>query len=68
VNSLLPSVFNAGISLGTVLGGFVIAHYGIHSVIWASVLPLSLAWGLSFVRSGKKRQVAEPALAMEAAA
>ena len=68
VNSLLPSVFNAGISLGTMLGGFVIAHYGVHDVIWASVPLLSLAWGLSFVRLDKKQAVAEQALAMEAAA
>ncbi|TDX00996.1 MFS transporter [Dinghuibacter silviterrae] len=48
VNSFLPSAYNAGITLGTLLGGFVIAHYGVHQVIWASVPLLALAWGISF--------------------
>ena len=54
VNSFLPSAYNAGITLGTILGGFVIAHYGIHDVIWASVPLLTLAWGLSFVSLKRK--------------
>jgi DHA1 family inner membrane transport protein len=49
VNSLLPSFFNAGITLGTLLGGFVIAHYGVHNVIWMTVSLLLLSFGLSFV-------------------
>jgi DHA1 family inner membrane transport protein len=50
VNSLLPSFFNAGITLGTLLGGFVIAHYGIHQVIWMTVPLLLLAFGMSFIK------------------
>jgi predicted MFS family arabinose efflux permease len=48
VNSFLPSAYNAGITLGTLLGGFVIARYGVHQIVWASVPLLALAWGLSF--------------------
>ena len=55
VNSLLPSFFNAGITLGTLLGGFVIAHYGIHQVIWMTVPLLMLALGLTFVTSGQQQ-------------
>jgi len=50
VNSLLPSFFNAGITLGTLLGGAVIASYGVHQVIWMTVLLLLLSFGLSFVK------------------
>lgn len=59
VNSLLPSFFNAGITLGTLLGGFVIAHYGIHQVIWMTVPLLLLALGLSFVPGGSQSVVDE---------
>lgn len=62
VNSLLPSFFNAGITLGSLLGGFVIAHYGIHEVIWMTVPLLLLALGLSFVTVKEKQTVSkEPA-------
>jgi predicted MFS family arabinose efflux permease len=49
VNSLLPSFFNAGITIGTLLGGFVIARYGIHAVIWMTVPLLLLSLGLTFI-------------------
>lgn len=48
VNSLLTSCYNIGISLGALLGGLVIAKYGIHEIIWMSVPLLLLAYGLSF--------------------
>jgi DHA1 family inner membrane transport protein len=54
VNSLMPSFFNAGITLGTLLGGFVIAHYGIHEVIWMTVPLLSISLVLSFIGRDKK--------------
>jgi DHA1 family inner membrane transport protein len=54
VNSLMPSFFNAGITLGTLLGGFVITHYGIHQVIWMTVPLLSVALILSFIAQDKK--------------
>jgi predicted MFS family arabinose efflux permease len=57
VNGLLPSFFNAGITLGSLLGGFVIVHYGIHEVIWMTVPLLLLAFGLSFVTGNKKQKV-----------
>jgi DHA1 family inner membrane transport protein len=49
VNSLLTSCYNIGISLGAFLGGFVIAKYGIHEIIWMSIPLLLLAYALSFV-------------------
>lgn len=55
VNSLLPSFFNAGITIGTLLGGFVIARYGIHAVIWMTVPLLLLSLGLTFITSPQQR-------------
>jgi DHA1 family inner membrane transport protein len=69
VNSLLPSFFNAGITLGTLLGGFIIMRFGIHEVIWVTVPLLLLALGLSFITGTKKQpvvqEVAEPELKPE---
>jgi predicted MFS family arabinose efflux permease len=59
VNSLLPSFFNAGITVGSLLGGFVIAHYGIHEVIWMTVPLLLLALGLSFVTINEKQEASK---------
>lgn len=56
VNSLLPSFFNAGITLGTLLGGFVIAHYGVHEVIWMTVFLLLISFSLSFVKIKESRK------------
>lgn len=56
VNSLLPSFFNLGITLGTLLGGFVIARYGVHEVIWMTVSLLLLSFGLSFVKIKESRK------------
>lgn len=61
VNSLLPSFFNAGITLGTLLGGFVIAHYGVHNVIWMTVSLLLLSFCLSFVNIKEKQKKKVPA-------
>lgn len=68
VNSLMPSFFNAGITLGTLLGGFVIAHYGIHQVIWMTVPLLSVALFLSFIGQDKKATVTQESLSENAAA
>lgn len=54
VNSLLTSCFNIGISLGTMLGGYMIARFGVHHVVWMSVALLSATLLLSFVSFGKK--------------
>jgi DHA1 family inner membrane transport protein len=59
VNSLLTSCYNIGISLGALLGGLVIAHYGIHQIIWMSVPLLLLAYGLSFVTITKRQKTGE---------
>ncbi|MDN5283898.1 MAG: transporter [Mucilaginibacter sp.] len=63
VNSLLPSFFNAGITLGTLLGGLIIAHYGIHEVIWMTVPLLVLSLGLSYVTLGTKQKTSENTIA-----
>jgi DHA1 family inner membrane transport protein len=65
VNSLMPSFFNAGITIGTLLGGFVIAHYGIHQVIWMTVPLLLLALALSFVTGGRQEIADEKPLVEE---
>jgi DHA1 family inner membrane transport protein len=55
VNSLLPSFFNAGITIGTLLGGAIIARYGIHAVIWMTVPLLLLSLALTFITDPQKR-------------
>lgn len=59
--SLMASFANAGITLGTLAGGAVIAAMGVHEVIWVSVCLLLLTWGLSFVRVSRKTIPAVPA-------
>jgi DHA1 family inner membrane transport protein len=59
INSLLPSFFNAGITVGTLLGGFVIAHYGIHQVIWMTIPLLVLSLGLTFIKQNEKEKATE---------
>lgn len=54
VNSLLTSSFNIGISLGAFLGGIISVHYGVHYVLWVSILLLSVTFILSFVRFPNK--------------
>lgn len=49
VNSLLTSSFNIGISLGAFLGGIVSTYYGVHYVLWVSVLLLAVTFAMSFV-------------------
>ncbi|GAA4329194.1 MFS transporter [Mucilaginibacter gynuensis] len=49
VNSLLTSCYNIGISLGALLGGLMIAYFGIHQIIWMSVPLLLIAYGLTFL-------------------
>lgn len=59
--SLMVSFGNAGVTLGTLLGGFFITRFGIHEVIWISMLLLLLTFLLSFIATGKKRAVPEEA-------
>jgi predicted MFS family arabinose efflux permease len=63
VNSLLTSCYNIGISLGALLGGIIIARYGIHEIIWMSVPLLLLAYGLSFVTSTKTQKTGKNVIA-----
>lgn len=47
--SLMVSFGNAGFALGSFLGGITIRYYGIHNVVWMSILCLLFALVLSFV-------------------
>lgn len=49
VNSLLTSAFNIVISLGAFLGGVISVHYGVHHVLWVSILLLAITFAMSFV-------------------
>jgi predicted MFS family arabinose efflux permease len=57
--SLMVSFGNAGVTLGTLLGGFMITAFGIREVVWISSLLLLITFGLTFVTVGKKKAVAE---------
>lgn len=57
--SLMVSFGNAGVTLGTFLGGVVITHFGVHQVIWISILLLVVALGLTYVFVGKRAAVTE---------
>ncbi|GGH19087.1 MFS transporter [Sphingobacterium alkalisoli] len=70
VNSLLTSSFNIGISLGAFLGGLVSVYYGVHYVLWVSILLLTVTFIVSFVtfpkdiseneQASELKQVASP--------
>ena len=47
--SLMVSFGNAGVTLGTFLGGIIITRFGIHEVIWISILLLIASLVLTFV-------------------
>lgn len=57
--SLMVSFGNAGVTVGTMVGGFIITYYGVHHVIWGSMLLLLVAFGMSFIVLGKKQPVAD---------
>lgn len=59
VNSLLTSCYNIGISLGAFLGGFIIAKYGIHQIVWISIALLGTTLALSFITFPKKSEIEE---------
>jgi multidrug resistance protein len=52
--SLMVSFGNAGVTLGTFLGGIIIAAFGVHQVIWISILLLFVSLAMTFVFVGKK--------------
>ncbi|HEX6429426.1 MAG TPA: MFS transporter [Niastella sp.] len=47
--SLMVSFGNAGVTLGTFLGGIIITQFGIHEVIWISIVLLLASLALTFV-------------------
>ena len=53
--SLMVSFGNAGVTLGTFLGGLIITRFGIHEVIWISIGLLVVALGLTWVFVGRQR-------------
>jgi predicted MFS family arabinose efflux permease len=57
--SLMVSFGNAGVTLGTFLGGLVIKSFGIHQVIWISILLLLVALALTYVFVGRRSAVTE---------
>ncbi|WP_205511102.1 MFS transporter [Longitalea arenae] len=59
--SLMVSFGNAGVTLGTFLGGIVITQFGVHQVIWISILLLLVSLALTYVFVGKRKEVSEPA-------
>jgi DHA1 family inner membrane transport protein len=63
--SLMVSFGNAGVTLGTFLGGIIIASYGVHEVIWISILLLVASLALTFVVIGKRRAAREQAISVE---
>lgn len=50
-NSFLPSFFNLGITIGTMVSGWMIKRTSVHDVIWISILFLIGAFALSFVKT-----------------
>jgi DHA1 family inner membrane transport protein len=57
--SLMVSFGNAGVTLGTFLGGVVIKSFGVHEVIWISILLLLVALALTYVFVGRRSAVNE---------
>jgi len=57
--SLMVSFGNAGVTLGTFLGGIIIAHFGVHHVIWISILLLLVSLALTFVFIGRRSAAPE---------
>lgn len=56
-SSLMVSFGNAGVTLGTMMGGVAIAAWGTHGLVWMSIPLLGFAYVLTFVRfAGAKSQ------------
>ena len=49
-SSLMVSFGNAGVTLGTMMGGVAIAAWGTHGLVWMSIPLLGLAYVLTYVR------------------
>ncbi|MFT3827850.1 MAG: MFS transporter [Chitinophagaceae bacterium] len=57
--SLMVSFGNAGVTLGTLLGGIVITMYGVHAIMWVSMALLFVSFAMSFIILGNKQPAAE---------
>ncbi|MBK1896680.1 MFS transporter [Chryseobacterium paridis] len=57
VNSLLTSCYNIGISLGALVGGLIIAKYGIHQIVWISIGLLGVTFAISFITFPKNAEI-----------
>ncbi|SDD35623.1 Predicted arabinose efflux permease, MFS family [Mucilaginibacter pineti] len=65
-SSLMVSFGNAGVTLGTMLGGVAIAAWGVHELVWMSIPLLGSAYLLTFVRfADAKSTEAVPLEAMQ---
>ena len=65
-SSLMVSFGNAGVTLGTMLGGLAIAAWGVHNLVWMSIPLLGSAYLLTFVRfADAKSTEAVPLEAMQ---
>jgi DHA1 family inner membrane transport protein len=65
--SLMVSFGNAGVTLGTFLGGIIIARFGVHHVIWISILLLLVSLALTFVFIGRRSAAPEREASMTSA-
>lgn len=65
--SLMVSFGNAGVTLGTFLGGIIIARFGVHQVIWISILLLLVSLALTFVFIGRRSVTPERETALPSA-
>ena len=50
INSIFTSCGNTAVMLGTTIGGYWIVNFGIHQLVWSSVLLLVLALGMFMVK------------------
>ena len=50
INSLFTSCGNLAVTIGTLLGGFWIASYGVHNVIWSSIVCLLMCLFTIFMK------------------
>lgn len=50
INSIFTSCGNFAVTAGTLFGGFWIAHYGIESIVWSSIIGLILALIMLLIR------------------
>lgn len=57
INSIFTSCGNIAVTLGTSIGGFWIAHFGIHQIVWSSILCLIISFLILLL---KKTEMTKP--------